>query len=94
MDYEKAYINAVARAKQAIKDCGHNEGQKRMIEDIFPELAESEDEKIRKWIRTFIEVRLNGAGEFIDDYKNAIAWLEKQGEQNSADSFCSEYETH
>lgn len=87
MDYEKAYTNAVARAKQAIKDCGHNEGRKRMIEDIFPELAESEDERIRKAIRNHIigydpnnEILIKEEG--ISE-KQMLAWLEKQGEQNN-----------
>ena len=40
MDYEKAYTDALLQAKQAIKDCGHNEGRKRIIEGIFPELAD------------------------------------------------------
>lgn len=82
MDYEKAYTNAVARAKQAIKDCGDNEGRKRMIEEIFPELAES-DEKIRKEIikhlRLEIETELTLSE---DEGKRWIDWLEKQGKRS------------
>ena len=75
MDYKKAYEDALERARKfTIPDAVE------ALKYVFPELAESEDERIRKWIINFIEVRLNGAGEFIDDYKNAIAWLEKQGE--------------
>lgn len=74
MDYEKAYTNAVARAKQAIKDCGDNEGRKRMIEGIFPELAESEDERIRKEIIQSIQENM-----CIIHKDKCLAWLEKQG---------------
>lgn len=52
--------------------------------DLFPELKESEDEKIRKWlIRTLkalnsSSVEIEGAYEMM---LPAIAWLEKQGEK-------------
>lgn len=43
MDYEKAYKEALSRAKSAINECGDNKGRIAMIESIFPELAESEE---------------------------------------------------
>jgi hypothetical protein len=49
MDYEKTYTGALLRAKQALKDCGHNEGRKRMIEGIFPELTDPD--RIRQTLR-------------------------------------------
>ena len=82
-NYEKKYKEALERARQKREEyirLDNDNVVSKDIEFIFPELKESEDEKIRKWIITFIEVRLNEAGEFIDNYKNAIAWLEKQGE--------------
>ena len=85
-NYEKAYNEALERAKSAIKDCGDNKGRISMIESIFPELKESEDERIRKvlvdffknyktqeelGIKTFFGIKTN----------DILAWLEKQGEQ-------------
>ena len=52
MDYEKAYTDALLRAKQALKDCGHNEGRKRMIEGIFPELTDPD--RIRQELIHFL----------------------------------------
>ena len=68
MDYEKLYNEAIERAKKHCADY--------VVETIFPELAESEDEKIR--------------GAIIDHLKdnNLIEWanwLEKQGEQKPAE---------
>lgn len=85
MDYEKAYTNAVARAKQAIKDCGDNEGRKRMIEGIFPELAENEDELMRKEAISIIRqynIICEREGDKCYTADRVIAWLEKQGKRN------------
>lgn len=75
MDYEK-YKNALERAKSAIKDCGDNKGRISMIESIFPELAESEDERIRKEIIKYIKGQKITPNHSIAD--EWIAWLEKQ----------------
>jgi hypothetical protein len=49
------------------------------IKDIFPELKESEDERIRKEIKQFIRSRgMHLAQSKVESW---IAWLEKQGEQ-------------
>ena len=50
------------------------------LEFLIPELKESEDEKIRKELITWLK---NSEGQTlpIDRYNAAIAWLEKQGEQ-------------
>lgn len=79
MDYKKKYDEALERAK---KLCG----QRAITESlgyVFPELKESEDEKIRKAILTgLIDCRdapdlgwSDFGGIFIDD---CIAWLEEQ----------------
>lgn len=51
--------------------------------NVFTELAESEDEKIRKLIRSLLEnaraVQSNTA--LYKEYDDALAWLEKQKEQ-------------
>ena len=63
MDYEKKYKEALSRAKELMSRCVHNSDYETIIyraediESIFPELKESEDEKIKedliKWINEF-----------------------------------------
>lgn len=59
-----------------------NSDQKYVLESLFPELKESEDERIRKELITFFQRfpydSIESAG---TNPKEAIAWLEKQGEQ-------------
>ncbi len=81
MDYEKKYKKALDRAKRL-----HSEptgGTERIIcEQIFPELAESEDEKIRKEL--IEHIKANSATGFVLFQKfspdDVIAWLENRGE--------------
>ena len=79
MDYEKAYKEAIERAKEmsALPD------DRATMEYIFPELAESEDEKIRKEIIHLVVKSQEQGGYALhkDEAKEMIAWLEKQGEQ-------------
>ena len=82
MNYEKAYKEALERASKYY-NTNTNKGYREIFEDIFPELKESEDERIRKGIicgmnalkeqhkETFASIPIN----------DCIAWLEKQGEQ-------------
>lgn len=49
---------------------------KNMLLNLFPELAESEDEKIRKKIIAFIKKRNRSGCDY--DYDKWITWLEKQ----------------
>lgn len=58
------------------------------LDTIFPELAESEDERIRKEIISHLQHEYV-VKRYVSDveYDRWIAWLEKQGEQNLA-SFC------
>ena len=82
MDYEKVYKEALERARKS-HDKANGFIKKEWIENIFPELKESEDERIRKSLIDFVE-------QYGDNYygqiakASAIAWLEKQGEQNFA----------
>jgi hypothetical protein len=51
------------------------------VQDFFPELKESEDERIRKGIIRNLEYLMDRAEGFVkDELKERIAWLEKQGE--------------
>lgn len=62
-------------------------------EVIFPELKESEDEKIRKALINYFRcVAKNGDTVWTNlDYDKVLAWLEKQAEQKSAWSKGDEY---
>lgn len=85
--YEQKYKEALEKAREIYKE----DFKAMWLENLFPELKESEDEKIRKQILSFLK-------EFeCDHYRNLdfsswIAWLEKQGEcvidcpQNHQDS--------
>lgn len=96
MDFEKAYRDALERAKLSrlqLLDIGEEATE---IEYIFPELKESEDEKIRKEMIDFLQETIDNVGESPNKWtmynaKKWIAWLEKQGKQNSADSYCEEH---
>ncbi len=81
MDYEKKYKEAIERARQ-IHDADRVSGiELTTCEKIFPELAESEDEKIRKAL-------IFNLGDMPEDTelrngitnRDVLAWLEKQGE--------------
>jgi len=59
------------------------------LETLIPELKESEDDRIRKWIIRDIKQALDDNvynDESIDSAKEALAWLKKQGEQILANS--------
>ena len=65
-----------------------NADQRYVLESLFPELKESEDEKIRKsLIELFKDMEWDDS--ILHDYNmdkdKTIAWLEKQGEQKSTD---------
>ncbi len=79
MDYEKKYNEALNKAKHAL-DCdkeGLVSTDRVLLESIFPELSESEDEKIRKELIDFVKSSIAGFHQ-CDRY---LAWLEKQGEK-------------
>jgi len=77
MDYEKKYKEALERARVIHKLA--KDGSNPIwynYEEIFPELAESEDERIIKTIHEYIKNRnwmLNGPTQ-----DEVLAWLEKQ----------------
>lgn len=84
MNYEQKYKESLKRARDMMS---YKEVRREDMEYLFPELKESEDEKIRKELLSFCQDR---AYYFPHDPKyvninNWIAWLEKQGEQKPAD---------
>ena len=81
MDYEKKYKEALERAREVL----NNEDVERgIMEYLFPELKESEDERIRKglikYFKNFETESLYIVGINEDEI---LAWLEKQGEKKS-----------
>jgi len=78
MDYEKLYKEALSRARQ-FSEHPLQEDSDSIVEYIFPELKESEDEKIRKVLIRFHKSTID-----IDGIKGneIVSWLERQGEQN------------
>lgn len=78
-NYEKKYKEALEKARQL---CFYPTTKPFIsdLQDLFPELAESGGEKIRKEIITYLST--------VDDkelipYESWIAWLEKQGKKES-----------
>ena len=81
-DYEKKYKELVGKIDKAYL-YAQTDSTKAVLEEIRPELKESEDEKIRKAIRYAIGQSTHSDGTLINGVSSeeALAWLEKQGEQ-------------
>lgn len=81
--YDKV-LERVISFYQRCKECGAD-GTVVFLESTFPELAESKDERIRKWlVGYFNQYKLDGVTTFangieIDDIQD---WLEKQSESD------------
>ena len=83
MNYEKKYKEALANARQEYNTT-ENVERKQWLEELFPELRESEDEWIEK-IRKDIILYLNNRQIFSFAESSAaerwIDWLKKQSEK-------------
>ena len=79
--YEKKYKEALERAKGVIEQNPLMEYLKKGIEYIFPELKESEGERIRKIIYGWIYTQPSEFFEGGFSKEEMLTWLEKQGEQ-------------
>jgi hypothetical protein len=71
-----------------------NADQKYVLESLFPELVESEDERIRRGVIEYLQCCVDDMAKSdcpfdfkteIEKLSKYIDWLEKQGEQKSAD---------
>lgn len=84
MDYKERY-EMVLETIQEILDSGSESIKmsrlRLRLQSVFPELKESEDERIRKDIIAIFKGQIPYTSE--EDAKKYIAWLEKQGEQKS-----------
>ena len=81
----KAYDEALKKASAAHKD--EDRHLKATLERIFPELKESDDEKMRNFIineLACLRATDEKGSDRYEELTNAISWLEKQG-KNSAD---------
>ena len=82
MDYEKKYKELVGKIEKAYL-FAQTDSTKAVLEEIHPELKESEDEKIRKAIHIYLDW-LDGRKDYAPkgEYtiKDMIAWIKKQGE--------------
>lgn len=83
MDYEKKYEEALERAKAG-----------KPMDEVFPELKESEDERIRKMLIEQMErwkkcAEDNNVEQDVKDASAAIVYLEKQKEQKPESCDCS-----
>lgn len=75
----KAYDKALDRARKLYNGEETSADVEVACETIFPELKESEDEKIRKAILGLVRQSSEILGN--QNQNNMISWLEKQGEQ-------------
>lgn len=85
MDYEKKYKELVGKIKNAYL-YAQTDSTKAVLEDILPELTESEDERIRKALIELVKFSKRSCFEILKDQSFNIvsmdamlAWLEKQG---------------
>jgi hypothetical protein len=76
----KAYDKAIERAKSLIGDTIIEESGQHIAEVIFPELKESEDEKIRKEMIFYFteEIPQCSIQEHSDKMREFISWLKRQ----------------
>jgi len=75
----KAYDEKLYIARCLIADPNVSDSDKFYIKDLFPEVIESEDERIRKELICFLNTEIPQC-EARDKY---TSWLEKQGEQSN-----------
>ena len=90
MDFEKKYNEALERARMYYNELHHCRA-KEELEIIFPELRESEDERIRKAIIGLIEELQRSDKNFAGvELAEMLAYLEKQKEQKDCTG-CSKH---
>ena len=84
MNYEEKYNQTIESIKRIYNQA--DSYGKELMEKEFPQLRESEDERIKKCIGMCLtDVTEQRFEEFNTTLKDCLAWLEKQGEQKPAD---------
>jgi len=78
-----AYDKAIEKIKYVIEHGVSQTLDKEDLQDLFPELKESEDERIRKSIIHLVNISHEHGGYALskDEAEEMLAWLEKQGEK-------------
>lgn len=84
MDYEKKYKEALNLAKSYYEK--EDGGANQFLDTIFPELAESEDERVIKALETFINQPEIADKITFEARILWLSWLEKQKEHEMPDS--------
>ena len=90
----KAYDEALERARIWKDKSGMPADKQGILDDIFPELAGSEDEQIRKELTKHLKEGVEGympAGDS-SDYRRWLDWLEKQGKSSDQIHYWTEEE--
>ena len=93
MDYKEKYLKGLERAKKTLDSLDENYRCHELTKDdirgiysrLFPELAESEDERIIKTLQEYVKNRnwpLNGPTQ-----DEALAWLEKQKDISESEAY-------
>jgi len=79
----KAYNEAFRIAQELYNDPNSSNVGKGYVCTVFPEVKESDDENIRKWIIAQLELKLdvNNPHDLELMILKSIAWLEKQGQE-------------
>ena len=96
MDYKEKYLKGLERAKKTLDSLDENYRCHELTKDdiriiysrLFPELAESEDERIRKELIFFLkkEIPQCSIKEHADKLNTFVSYLEKQKEQKQIDN--------
>jgi len=74
----KAYDEAIIKAKAIIKNYSKDKASITVLEHIFPELKEGEDERIKKEILELVSISGNG-----NQFEEIKDWLEKKIEKKT-----------
>ena len=92
MDYEKKYKKALEKARGALNDGTISNNTIAYIQDIFPELKESEDERIRKELLNAFQEADGSLYMVLTPHRREsfISWLEKQ-EVQKEDVYSKEF---
>ena len=80
MNYEKKYEDALERASK-LRVQNPFDTVSQMMEHVFPELKESEDERVRESLLEYLHTLPNHYSHSGVCAPEWIAWLERQGEQ-------------
>ena len=89
----KRYDEALTKAKNIVNSINVGLIGKDSFEAVFPELKESEDERIRKWLIKDMNRRLSCWTSTEVTKEQVLAWLEKQGEKvKPIEGFDTEFE--